>query len=213
MSDTYRTITAPSEGLYKEKGSRFLSFIFPVTHEDEIREILRSIKKEHHNARHHCYAWRLGTEEIRFRANDDGEPSSTAGKPILGQLVSHDLTQVLLVVVRYFGGILLGTNGLINAYREAAADAISKANAEIRLVEEALRIGCSYQELNAVIQIIKNENLNQTSIDMTERCTICISVRKSAVEKTKAMFKSIYGVTVTAAPPALCSRKKSELPG
>lgn len=212
MSDTYRTITAPAEGLYKEKGSRFLSFIYPVTHEDEIREILRNIRKEHHNARHHCYAWRLGTEEIRFRANDDGEPSSTAGKPILGQLVSHDLTQVLLVVVRYFGGILLGTSGLIIAYREAAADAISKANAEIRLVEEALRIGCAYHELNAVIQVIKNENLNQTSIEMTESCTITISVRKSVAEKVKAMFETIYGVSVTTAPPVHLQQNKSELP-
>ena len=104
MSDIYRTIATPAEGIYKEKGSRFISFLFPVTSEEEIREILRRIKKEHHTARHHCYAWRLGAGEIRYRANDDGEPSSTAGKPILGQLISHDLTQVLLVVVRYFGG-------------------------------------------------------------------------------------------------------------
>ncbi len=201
MSDTYVTITAPAEGLYKQKGSRFISFIYPVSNEDEIREILRRIRKEHHPARHHCYAWRLGTDEIRFRANDDGEPSSTAGKPILGQLVSHDLTQVILVVVRYFGGILLGTSGLITAYREAAADAIRNATPEVRMVGEELLIECSYNELNAVIQIIKNENLQQTDIQMAERCAIRIFVRKSLADATIASFETIHGVSVTPAPP------------
>jgi uncharacterized YigZ family protein len=201
MSDIYRTIATPAEGIYKEKGSRFISFLFPVTSEEEIREILRRIKKEHHTARHHCYAWRLGAGEIRYRANDDGEPSSTAGKPILGQLISHDLTQVLLVVVRYFGGTLLGTSGLINAYREAAADAIRNATPVEQLVEEELLIECSYNELNSVIQVIKNENLNQISVEMTGRVSIRISVRKSLVAKTLVQFGNIYGVTVTQAPP------------
>ena len=194
MSDIYRTIATPAEGIYKEKGSRFISFLFPVTSEEEIREILRRIKKEHHTARHHCYAWRLGAGEIRYRANDDGEPSSTAGKPILGQLISHDLTQVLLVVVRYFGGTLLGTSGLINAYREAAADAIRNATPVEQLVEEELLIECSYNELNSVIQVIKNENLNQISVEMTGRVSIRISVRKSLVAKTLVQFGNIYGL-------------------
>jgi len=167
MTDTYNTVSAPSEGIFKDKGSRFLAFLYPVKNEEEIRELLQKIKKEHYNARHHCYAWRLGKEEIRFRANDDGEPSSTAGKPILGQLVSKELTQVLLVVVRYFGGILLGTGGLIHAYREAAADAIRNASIETRLIEEEFQLNFNYSELNAVMQIIKNENLTQTSVNLT----------------------------------------------
>ncbi len=197
MNDTYNTIIAPAEGLFKDKGSRFLSYLYPVNDEEEIREILQKLKKEHYNARHHCYAWRLGKEEIRFRANDDGEPSSTAGKPILGQLVSHDLTQVLLVVVRYFGGILLGTGGLINAYREAAADAIRHAAVETRLVEEEFRIDCSYTELNAVMQILKNENLPQTAIDLTEKCRISFAVRKSEAERILAIFRKLYGVQIS----------------
>ncbi|MGB4538940.1 MAG: YigZ family protein [Prolixibacteraceae bacterium] len=197
MTDTYNTVSAPSEGIFKDKGSRFLAFLYPVKNEEEIRELLQKIKKEHYNARHHCYAWRLGKEEIRFRANDDGEPSSTAGKPILGQLVSKELTQVLLVVVRYFGGILLGTGGLIHAYREAAADAIRNASIETRLIEEEFQLNFNYSELNAVMQIIKNENLTQTSVNLTEKCKITLSVRKSDVERILSLFRNIYGVEIS----------------
>ncbi|HNU77789.1 MAG: YigZ family protein [Bacteroidota bacterium] len=197
MTDTYNTVSAPSEGIFKDKGSRFLAFLYPVKNEEEIRELLQKIKKEHYNARHHCYAWRLGKEEIRFRANDDGEPSSTAGKPILGQLVSKELTQVLLVVVRYFGGILLGTGGLIHAYREAAADAIRNASIETRLIEEEFQLNFNYSELNAVMQIIKNENLTQTSVNLTEKCKITFSVRKSDIERILSLFRNIYGVEIS----------------
>lgn len=197
MTDTYNTVSAPSEGIFKDKGSRFLAFLYPVKNEEEIRKLLQKIKKEHYNARHHCYAWRLGKEEIRFRANDDGEPSSTAGKPILGQLVSKQLTQVLLVVVRYFGGILLGTGGLIHAYREAAADAIRNASIETRLIEEEFQLNFNYSELNAVMQIIKNENLTQTSVNLTEKCKITLSVRKSDVERILSLFRNIYGVEIS----------------
>ena len=136
MEDTYKTIEKPSEGLFKDKGSKFISFAFPVDNEEEIKEIVQSIKKEHHSARHHCYAWRLGADQLLFRANDDGEPSSTAGKPILGQIQSFDLTNILIVVVRYFGGTLLGVSGLINAYRNAALDAINQAEIVEKLVEK-----------------------------------------------------------------------------
>src|SRR5690554_122122 len=128
MKDTYRTISKPSEGYYKDKGSRFLAYAYPVETEAETRELLMQLKKEHHSARHHCYAWRLGAENPAYRANDDGEPSSTAGRPILGQLLAYDVTNVFIVVVRYFGGTLLGTSGLINAYKAAAADALSNAD-------------------------------------------------------------------------------------
>lgn len=194
MDDTYRTITEPAEGLFKDKGSKFISYLHPVTNEDEIRDILATIKKEHYSARHHCYAWRLGMEDIRFRANDDGEPSSTAGKPILGQLVSHELTNVLCVVVRYFGGTLLGVSGLIQAYRQAAISAIEAASIETRIIEITYDIQCSYQELNTVMQIIKSENLNTTHIDMREQISIGFSVRKSEAERIEQIFNQIYGV-------------------
>ncbi len=194
MDDTYRTITEPTEGLFKDKGSKFISYLHPVTNEDEIRDILATIKKEHYSARHHCYAWRLGMEDIRFRANDDGEPSSTAGKPILGQLVSHELTNVLCVVVRYFGGTLLGVSGLIQAYRQAAISAIEAASIETRIIEITYDIQCSYQELNTVMQIIKSESLNTTHIDMREQICIGFSVRKSEAERIEQIFNQIYGV-------------------
>ena len=123
MEDLYRTVEVVAEGLYKEKGSKFLAFVYPVATEEQIREIITGIKEKYYDARHHCYAWRLGAAKNHFRMNDDGEPSSTAGKPIFGQIQSFDLTNVLIVVVRYFGGTKLGVSGLINAYREAAADA------------------------------------------------------------------------------------------
>jgi uncharacterized YigZ family protein len=198
MTDTYITIVSPAEGYFKDKGSKFISYLFPVKDEDEIKEILSRIKKEHFSARHHCYAWRLGQEEIRFRANDDGEPSSTAGKPILGQLVSHDLTDVLCVVVRYFGGTLLGVSGLINAYRQAASDAIAKAETEVRIIELEYELKFSYNELNAVMLVLKNENLQQTGIELMETCRITFRVRKAESERVKKVFESIYGVAVAA---------------
>ncbi len=197
MEDTYKTVSAPSEGLFKDKGSRFISYLYPVTTEEEIKEIIQQVKKAHHSARHHCYAWRLGRENIRFRANDDGEPSSTAGKPILGQLTSFELTNVLLVVVRYFGGTLLGTSGLINAYREAASEAIGNALVETRIIEAEYRLQFGYNELNQVMQIIKNENLKQTAIQLEESCRIDLSVRKSEAVRIENLFGNIYGVTLS----------------
>ena len=125
VDDIYKTLNSPSEGLYKEKGSKFLAFAFPVYDETEIRNLIAEIKKQYYDARHHCYAWQLGLDKSNFRANDDGEPSGTAGKPIYGQILSHQLTNVLIIVVRYFGGIKLGTGGLVAAYKTAAADAIA----------------------------------------------------------------------------------------
>src|SRR5665648_601830 len=124
-TDTYKTIGAPCEGLYKEKGSKFIAYAFPVSDEQQIKEITARLKKEHHSARHHCFAWRLGSDHQLFRLNDDGEPSGTAGRPIFGQIQQHELTDILVVVVRYFGGILLGTSGLTNAYKHAALDVLT----------------------------------------------------------------------------------------
>jgi uncharacterized YigZ family protein len=196
MSDTYNTITAPAEGFFKDKGSRFVSYLFPVEDEEQVKEILLKIRKEHHSARHYCYAWRLGKEDPRFRANDDGEPSSSAGKPILGQLLHFDITNVLCVVVRYFGGVLLGVPGLIHAYREAALDAIRNAEIETRIIELEYLLHFSYNELNGVMLIIKNENLTQTGIHLTEDCLVSFSVRKDDSMKVENIFRDFHGVTI-----------------
>ncbi|MFA5588996.1 MAG: YigZ family protein [Mariniphaga sp.] len=194
--DTYKTIDSKSEGYFRDKGSRFLAFAYPVQNEEDISEILASLKKEYHNARHHCYAWRLGTEVITFRANDDGEPSSTAGKPILGQLLSNELTNILVVVVRYFGGTLLGTGGLINAYRTATADAISNAKIITGIIEEKYKLKFSYNEMNDVMQIIKQENLNVLNTRFELDCELDFSVRKSESERIREVFEKFYGVDI-----------------
>lgn len=194
--DTYKTIDSKSEGYFRDKGSRFLAFAYPVQNEEDISEILASLKKEYHNARHHCYAWRLGTEVITFRANDDGEPSSTAGKPILGQLLSNELTNILVVVVRYFGGTLLGTGGLINAYRTATADAISNAKIITGIIEEKYKLKFSYNEMNDVMQIIKQENLNVLNTRFELDCELDFSVRKSESVRIREVFEKFYGVDI-----------------
>ncbi|NQU87204.1 MAG: YigZ family protein [Mariniphaga sp.] len=197
MKDTYKTIVLESKGIFKDKGSKFISYAYPVKNEDQIKAILAELKKEHHSARHHCYAWRLGTEEIRFRANDDGEPSSTAGKPILGQLLSNKLTNILIVVIRYFGGTLLGVSGLINAYKNAATDAIKNNKVVEKKIESLFEIKFTYNELNEVMQLIKNEGLNQIKTDFKETCIIRFAVRKSDAIRIEKLFKAIYRVNIT----------------
>jgi uncharacterized YigZ family protein len=194
-SEIWKTVTSPAEGMYKEKGSRFISYLFPVSSEDEIKQLLLKIKKEHHSARHHCYGWRLGTQDFRTRSNDDGEPSSTAGKPILSLITANDLTNILIVVVRYFGGTLLGTSGLINAYRSAAADAIRNSTIETHDIEIVYRIECPYSIMNQVFQIIRSEGFRQMETTMEDKCTFDISVKKSDILKMETLLGSIYGVT------------------
>lgn len=196
MEDTYNTIELNSEGYFKDKGSKFYSYAFPVQSEEKIKYLISELKKEHHSARHHCYAWRLGTEEITFRTNDDGEPSSTAGKPILGQLLSFDVTNILVVVVRYFGGTLLGVSGLINAYRTAAAEALKNAEILTKTIEKKYELHFQYNVLNDVMNIIKNENLNVVTTKFEEDCRLIFSVRKSEVEKAEEIFKNFYGVEI-----------------
>lgn len=197
MEDTYKTISKPSEGLFKEKGSKFLSFAFPVNSEDEIREIVQSIRKEHHSARHHCYAWRLGADKLHFRTNDDGEPSSTAGKPIFGQIQSFDLTNILIVVVRYFGGTLLGVSGLINAYRNAALDAINQAEIVEKLVEKWLLVEFDYSAMNDVMKIFKDEKLSQTDPQFDLKCKIKTNIRLSESDRIVEALLKIENLRIT----------------
>ena len=196
MEDTFKTIEKPSEGLFKDKGSRFISFAFPVNSEDQIREIIQSIRKEHHSARHHCYAWRLGHDKLLFRVNDDGEPSSSAGKPIFGQIQSFDLTNILIVVVRYFGGTLLGVSGLINAYRNAALDAINCAQIMEKLVEKWLLVEFEYRVMNEVMKVFKDEKLPQIEPQFDLSCKVKTHIRLSESERIVQGLLKIDSVEV-----------------
>ncbi len=200
MEDTYKTILTPSEGLFKDKGSKFMAYAYPVYSEDQIKEIVQSIKKEHYSARHHCYAWRLGHEKLHFRANDDGEPSSTAGKPILGQIQSFDLTNILIVVVRYFGGTLLGVSGLINAYKNAALDAINQAEIVEKLVEKLLLIEFDYGVMNEVMKLFKDEKLVQIDPMFDLRCQIKTLIRLSELNRIEEKLNKIEGLKIRELP-------------
>lgn len=194
FDDTYKTIAAPSEGIFKDRGSKFIAYAFPVTNEEAVKNHLAELRKEHFSARHHCYAFRLGPDKQHFRANDDGEPSGTAGKPILGQIQSNDLTNVLIVVVRYFGGTLLGVSGLIAAYRGAAADAIAKASIIEKQVKEVYELSFPYDAMNSVMKILKDENLEQWAQDFQLACTLRFSVRKNDADRVTEALSKIDGV-------------------
>ncbi len=191
FEDTYFTIAKPAEGLYKDKGSKFIAYSFPVSAEEEIKKHLSDLRKQHHSARHHCYAYRLGADKLIYRSNDDGEPSGTAGKPILGQINSKDLTDVLIVVVRYFGGTLLGVSGLINAYKQAAIDVINNATIIEKIVTELFEIKFDYLQMNDVMKIIKDENLEIKSQNFELNCSLVFSVRKNNSLKVQEMFSKI----------------------
>lgn len=179
MTDEYKTITEViGEGFYSEKRSKFLAFAHHVETIDEIKDILASYRKKYYDARHVCYAYVLGADKADFRANDDGEPSSTAGKPILGQINSYDLTNVLVIVVRYYGGVNLGTGGLIVAYRTAAADALDHATIETRLVEEVITYSFPYPMMNAVMRVIKEMQARIVSQTFDNTCSISMSIRQ-----------------------------------
>lgn len=196
MDDQYNTIETPSTGYFKDKGSKFYSYAYPLKDEDEVKELVDALKKEHHSARHHCYAWRLGTEEIRTRANDDGEPSSTAGKPILGQLQSYEVTNILVVVVRYFGGTLLGVSGLINAYREATVEALNNAEIISKLIEIQYELKFEYDMLNTVMNKLKQDNYDIVTTDFQESCRLIFKARKSEDERAFQSFNEIYGIEI-----------------
>jgi len=177
--DTYLTIRSFSEGLYKEKGSRFISLAWPVADQEEIKCILARVRKEHHSARHHCYAWMLGYERNNFRVNDDGEPSGSAGLPILGQINSFQVTNILIVVVRYFGGKLLGVRGLINAYRSAAESALQNGEITEYQVLDHFDLNFPYSSINDVMMIIKDEGAGQSDQSFDMECRMTISFKKA----------------------------------
>lgn len=191
MEDTYKTIKAPSEGYYTEKRSRFLSFAMPVRTVEEVKEQVDSYRKRFYDARHVCWAYMLGPERKQFRANDDGEPSSTAGKPILGQINSNELTDILVIVVRYFGGIELGTSGLIVAYRTAAAEAIAAAEVETRTVDEVITVAFEYPYLNSVMRIVKEDHPIVLSQKFEMDCEMTLQIRKGEAERLKSRLRKV----------------------
>ncbi len=195
--DTFLTIAEPAEGLYKEKGSKFLAFAYPVTTEEAVKEHIEALKKKYYDARHHCYAYILGRNKEKFRANDDGEPSSTAGKPILGQLYSNDITNVLVVVVRYFGGKKLGASGLIVAYKTATADALEHAQIVPYIVKQDIDVCCSFAEVDLVMRIVKNFDLQVLAQDYTvTNAHIKLRVRESILQEVVKQLKFAEKVAI-----------------
>ena len=187
--DTYKTIDAPSEEvLFKDKNSKFFGYAFPVSDEIAIKQCLDNVKKEHHSARHWCYAWQIGTERIQYRVNDDGEPSNSAGQPIYGQIQSFDVTNILIVVVRYFGGVKLGVGGLINAYRTSAQLALQASTIIEKTINIDFLISFEYKDMNKVMRIIKEHNFNITKQILELDCNIYISVRKKSADKINEVF-------------------------
>ena len=191
MTDEYKTIASDGEGYYTEKRSKFLAFAHHVETTDEVKDIITGYRKKYYDARHVCYAYMLGPQRTEFRANDDGEPSSTAGKPILGQINSSELTDVLIVVVRYYGGVNLGTSGLIVAYREAAADAIAHATVETRQVEEEVVYTFAYPQMNDVMRIVKEMQPRIVSQTFDNTCEIRLRIRQSEAEMLRSKLQKL----------------------
>lgn len=189
--DSYRTITALSEGTYSEKRSKFLAFAIPVRSAEEVKQIVAEYQKKYYDARHVCYAYMLGAERAEFRANDNGEPSGTAGKPILGQINSNELTDILIIVVRYFGGVKLGTSGLIVAYRLAAAEAIAAAEIIEKTVDEEITFYFEYPFMNDVMRIVKEEAPDIVSQGYDNDCSMTLRIRKASMSKLKARLEKV----------------------
>lgn len=195
-TDTYQTIAAPAEGFYKEKGSKFIAYVYEVDSEETVRACLEEVQKLHNKARHYCYAYRIGKEGNRFRANDDGEPSGTAGRPILGQIDSFGLTNLLAVVVRYFGGTKLGTSGLKRSYKTATQDALEQATLIERIVESSYQVVFDYVATSAVMNFIKQEGFVIKSMDYQEKTTLLVQVRQSEAQRFETTLNKIIGVKV-----------------
>jgi len=196
FDDTYLTIEKPAEGDFRDRGSKFLAFAYPITSETDIKPILSQLKVEHPKANHHCWAMRLGIDRSVFRINDDGEPSGTAGRPILNVLLSKNITNIIVVVVRYFGGTLLGVPGLINAYRTATEEALKVAIIIEKTINDIYTIGFDYQHMNEIMRIIKEDNLSVLDQLFDNTCSVKISIRKMQVNSSISRFEKIDNVTI-----------------
>lgn len=196
MTDSYKTIANPSEGIFKEKGSKFIAFASPVFSEEEFKEKLQQVKKDYHDARHHCYAFRLGADMQQYRFNDDGEPSSTAGKPIYGQIQSFELTNIAIIVIRYFGGTKLGVGGLITAYKEAAKDALNNGVIINKTVDNIYEIQFGYDIMSDVMNFIKKKELEIISQILEETGIIQFRIRQSESQNIIEQLEKIEGLKV-----------------
>lgn len=196
FEDTYKTIAGPSEGIYREKGSKFIALAFPVESEAEVKEKLAEIQKQYFDARHHCYSYILGPNKDAYRLNDNGEPSGTAGRPIHGQLLSKDLTNTLVIVVRYFGGIKLGVSGLINAYKTAAKDALDNATIIEKTVDETYKVSFDYSVMNSVMQLLKDPYVSILGQGYEDRYLITFKIRRREADRIVTALKKINTVTV-----------------
>ena len=196
FEDTYKTIAGPSEGVYREKGSKFIALAFPVESEAEVKEKLAEIQKQYFDARHHCYSYILGPNKDAYRLNDNGEPSGTAGRPIHGQLLSKDLTNTLVIVVRYFGGIKLGVSGLINAYKTAAKDALDHATIIEKTVDETYKVSFDYSVMNSVMQLLKDPYVSILGQGYEDRYLITFKIRRREADRIVTALKKINTVTV-----------------
>lgn len=195
--DTYNTIDKPSqETLFKDKNSKFFGYTFPVNNEEEVKEKIAKLKKQHHSARHWCYAYQIGTETISFRANDDGEPSNSAGMPIYGQIQSFEVTNILIVVVRYFGGVKLGVGGLINAYKTSAQITLEASDIIQKTINISYSISFAYKNMNKVMRIIKERKLKITNQILEISCEIIISVRKKDSKSTFETFNNLFEISI-----------------
>ena len=195
--DTYKMLSAPGEGLYKEKGSKFIASAFTAMSEDEAKRGIAEIKKQYFDARHHCFAYMIGPDKATFRSSDDGEPSGTAGKPILNQILSKDVTNVCVVVTRYFGGIKLGTSGLINAYKTASRKALDNATIIEKTIDEVFALEFGYPLMNEVMRIMKEENLEQMNPRFEMDCYLEFSTRKNEAERIATRFRNLFGVKIS----------------
>ena len=196
LKDTYKEIKSATKGTYKEKGSKFISYSYPIFSEADIKEKLKEVKKLEYAARHHCYAYVLNPDKSAWRANDDGEPSSTAGKPILGQIQSNELTNILIVVVRYFGGIKLGIPGLIRSYKTAAADAIVNATILLKTIKEHYEVRFKYPQMNDVMRLVKEFDLEVVNTDFRIDCKLIFAVPKSKADSIVDAFKKNHKLAI-----------------
>lgn len=196
FEDTYKTIKTPVEGLFKDRGSKFLAYAYPIEHENEVKPLVDNLKKEHFKAVHHCYAYRLGLDRSNFRVNDDGEPSGTAGKPILNTLLSQDVTNILVVVVRYFGGTLLGVPGLINAYKSATVEALAAAEIYKKTVNDVYNVSFEFVQMNDVMKVVKEFSLKIRNQTYDNQCTMELEFRKTLTNQVIGKLEKIDGILV-----------------